>query len=275
MWRFLLLAAVLMLSPARAEELAVSRALTVEGKSRSYLVFVPTGATQAPLVITLHGHGQSARGMEAMSGWNKVAALEGAVAVYPLARGGRWRIFGADSEDVAFLRTLIDTLAAEGVVDPRRVFINGYSGGAQMSWRFACEAPTRVVAAGFVAGAAPNGCGLGAKPPVLMFHGLMDRSLPFEKRRDTLAIPRLGQAWAARQNCDPAEAVEALEAPAQRDDGVRRHVWVCDPAAPVQLLSFKRGGHDWPGHSASLGARSVDATQEMWRFFQAHDPHRP
>ena len=258
------------LSAVRAEELATRRTLDVDGKHRKFNVYAPAGVKRAPLIITLHGHGQTARQMEALSGWNAVAAEHGAVVVYPLARGVNWRIFGPFSPDVDFLLALIDQLAAEDLVDPTEVFVNGYSGGAQMSWRFACQMPARVVAAGFVAGAAPDGCGLGRKPPIIMFHGELDRSLPYQHARGTLAIPELGRAWAARVDCTPQQTVEALTGAEQRAEGVRLHRWWCDLNESVELYSFRHGGHVWPGHPGSRGSRSVDATAVMWAFFQAH-----
>ncbi len=257
-------------SAVRAAELATPRTLDVDGKHRKFNLYAPAGVKRAPLVITLHGHGQSAKEMEKLSGWNAVAARHGAIVVYPLARGANWRIFGPSSPDVDFLLALIDQLAAEGLVDPTRVFVNGYSGGAQMSWRFACQMPTRVAAAGFVAGAAPDGCGLGRKPPVIMFHGEADLSLPYRNARGTLAIPELGHAWAAREGCTPRETVEALAGIEQRAEGVQLHRWWCDANASVELYSFRRGGHDWPGHPRSIGSRSMEATATMWDFFQVH-----
>lgn len=261
-------------SPAAVDDPATTRELDVAGELRRYHLFAPPDAKRAPLVITLHGHGQTAKQIEAMSGWTAVAARHGAVVAYPLSRGERWRIFGPRSPDVEFLVALIDQLAADGLVDPARVFVNGYSGGAQMSWRFACQEPTRVVAAGFVAGAAPDGCGLGDKPPVILFHGERDSSLPFMDGQRTLDIPSLGQAWAAREGCQPTATIEVKTDPKLRAEGVRRHHWACDADAPVLLYSFRRGEHDWPGHARSHGSRSVDATAVMWEFFQAHAPAR-
>ncbi len=257
-------------SPICAQDAATPRTVNVGGQERKFNLFAPSGLKQAPLIITLHGHGQSAKQIETLSGWNAVAAANGAVVVYPLARGARWRIFGDTSPDVEFLLALIDHLSSEDLVNPALVFVNGYSGGAQMSWRFACEVPNRVVAAGFVAGAAPNGCGLGRKPPVIMFHGEKDLSLPYKNERRTLPIPELGRAWAARAGCDPQESVERLSDAPRLAEGVRLHRWVCDPDAPVELFSFKRGGHDWPGDEHNTGSRSVDATAFMWDFFRAH-----
>ncbi|MGL6289052.1 MAG: alpha/beta hydrolase family esterase [Silanimonas sp.] len=265
------------LADERTDERATSQTLEVDGRERRFNLYAPPGVSQAPLVITLHGHGQSAREVEALSGWNAIAAEHGAIVVYPFSRGTNWRIFGPSSPDVDFLLALIDRLAADGLVDPARVFVNGYSGGAQMSWRFACEVPTRVAAAGFVAGAAPDGCGLGRKPPVIMFHGEADLSLPYKNARGTLAIPALGRAWAARAGCTPRETVESLTGAEQRAERVSVHRWWCDDEAPVELYSFKRGGHDWPGRSRRGGSRSVDATATMWAFFQDHvrSTHEP
>lgn len=255
---------------ARADERASPRTLEVDGVQRRFNLLLPEGARPAPLIITLHGHGQSAREVERLSGWNEVAATEGAVVAYPAARGVNWRIFGPSSPDVAFLLALIDELADAGLVDADRVFVNGYSGGAQMAWRLACEAPARVAALGFVAGAAPDACGVGAKPPLIMFHGEADRSLPYRNATGTLAIPALGRAWAERPGCVPEETTGFLADTGQRAEGVLRHRWCCEAAAPVELYSFKRGGHHWPGRSRAAGSRSLDATRVMWEFFRKH-----
>lgn len=265
----LMLSALAAAASESTEALATPRTLEVDGTTRRFNLFAPPGAQRAPLVITLHGHGQSTRQIETMTGWNAVAAEHGAVVAYPSSRGAQWRIFGADSPDVDFLLALIERLASEGLVDSQRVFVNGYSGGAQMSWRFACQMPTRVVAAGFVAGAAPDGCGLGHKPALIMFHGERDRSLRFRNAPGSLDIPALGRAWATRAGCEPQESVDALQDPAPLAEGVRRHRWSCDGQGPVELYRFKRGGHHWPGHSRSVGSLSVDATATMWEFFQA------
>jgi polyhydroxybutyrate depolymerase len=270
----LLLVLAVHASGVKGQERAVDRAmpqtLEVDGQTRRFNLHAPSGVRPAPLIITLHGHGQSAREVEDLSGWNAIATEHGAVIVYPLSRGVRWRIFGPSSPDVDFLLALIDRLAADGLIDPAQVFVNGYSGGAQMSWRFACQRPDRVAAAGFVAGAAPDGCGLGHKPPVILFHGEADLSLPYANARGTMAIPALGRAWAAREGCEPRGTIESLAGAEQRAERVQRHRWQCDDGAPVELYSFKRGGHDWPGHSRSSGSQSVDATALMWAFFNTH-----
>lgn len=266
----LLLLLVIPATVVGAADGATPQTIDVDGRERRFHLYAPPGAQRAPLIITLHGHGQSASEVEALSGWSAIASEQGAVVVYPVSRGVNWRIFGPSSPDVAFLAALIDRLAADGLIDPARVFVNGYSGGAQMSWRFACEMPTRVAAVGFVAGAAPNGCGTGTKPPVILFHGEADRSLPYANARGTLPIPALARAWATTKACTPRETVEPLAGQGQRQEGVRWHRWWCGDDAPVELYSFRRGGHDWPGRSNRAGSRSVDATATMWAFFQHH-----
>jgi polyhydroxybutyrate depolymerase len=54
---------------------------------------------------------------------------------------------------------------------------------------------------------------------------------------------------------------------------VTRQEWTqCARTTSVILYSINHQGHSWPG-SKQAGAntsQAIDATAEMWRFFQAH-----
>jgi pimeloyl-ACP methyl ester carboxylesterase len=59
-------------------------------------------------------------------------------------------------DDLRFLAALIDALVAELGVDRGRVFAAGFSNGASIVYRLACERPELVAAAAPVAGALPR-----------------------------------------------------------------------------------------------------------------------
>src|SRR3546814_3672550 len=53
-------------------------------------------------------------------------------------------------DDVRFLDHLIDDAIATFGVDPHRIYMGGYSGGAMMTLRYACEVPGRIAGTALV-----------------------------------------------------------------------------------------------------------------------------
>jgi polyhydroxybutyrate depolymerase len=59
-------------------------------------------------------------------------------------------------------------------------------------------------------------------------------------------------------------------------DVMRREYTHCAQDATVALYIIQGGGHTWPGGGplpewfAGPTSRSIDASAEMWAFFQAH-----
>ena len=59
-------------------------------------------------------------------------------------------------------------------------------------------------------------------------------------------------------------------------DVTRRSHVDCAGGADVVLLTIEGGGHTWPGGTplpewfAGPTSRGVDATRQMWAFFEAH-----
>jgi polyhydroxybutyrate depolymerase len=88
-----------------------------------------------------------------------------------------------DADDVVFLNELLDELIEDYPVDPQRVYIYGYSAGAAMAHRLACDNAERF--AGIVAGAGftlgdPQFCAPAVPISVLQFHSKGDEVVLFE-----------------------------------------------------------------------------------------------
>lgn len=259
-------------------------AIVSAGEERRYLLYVPDSydpAVPAPLVITIHGLVQWPAHQEGLSGWNELADREGFLVVYPAGTGFplRWRANGPDAEpDIAFLTDLIDTLSAEYAIDPARIYANGLSNGAGMSFVLGCALSERIAALGLVGGAYTcpwEACDPERPVPAIVFHGTDDPVVPFAGGRSgplDAPFPVIDE-WVdemARHNgCDPDP--ETLPA-----SGVVRGVRYSDCAADVVYYTVEGGGHTWPGGGylpywlAGHITQDIDATEEMWRFFQEH-----
>ena len=245
-----------------------ARVLVADGEERTYVLHVsPAGweGTDVPLVIDLHGLSSTPETQDELSGFRAKADTEGFVVAQPQADGllPTWLAGFDPSPDVTFLRGVIADVASHVDVGP--VFVSGFSNGAGMAHRIACDAPEAVAAIGVVAGAYPDsGPCLGAVP-VIAFHGVADRVVPFTGAGSLLPdILEWTASWADRGGCAEPERIDVA-------DDVERVVWTDCESATVELYVIADGRHGWPG-TTSFGrlfdsTSSISATDVMWEFF--------
>lgn len=116
-------------------------------RARTYLLVVPEGynaQTPYPLVMVLHGGGGNAAGARAQTDLEKVASGK-AVFVYPEG-GGSWDLDSPASTngDVALFDAILLATHNNLCVDPKRVFLTGFSNGAYMANQLACRRGERI-----------------------------------------------------------------------------------------------------------------------------------
>jgi polyhydroxybutyrate depolymerase len=133
------------------------------GATRSYILHVPPqydGRTRMPVVVDMHGLGQTAAGQPAQGGWNRKADAVGIVMIYPQGLNNSWnggpccgpsQLMNVD--DVGFLKAAVNKTAQDGCIDLKRVYATGLSNGGVMSHYLGC------VAADFFAAVAPVSAG--------------------------------------------------------------------------------------------------------------------
>ena len=128
-----------------------------------------------------------------MTGFDRIAARDGIIAVYP---DGTARLPGirfltwnaghccgaameANVDDVGFIGAIIDALVSNGRADPSRVYVTGMSNGAMMAHRLGRELSTKLAAIAPVVGAV-----FGDEPPprapvpAFVIVGAEDQSVP-------------------------------------------------------------------------------------------------
>ncbi|HLA90995.1 MAG TPA: PHB depolymerase family esterase [Gemmatimonadaceae bacterium] len=287
--------------PARQPATSVERALTVDGRRRTYRLYAPpsAGRARAPLVLVFHGGGGRRRNAESMTRFNGIAAREGFVVAYPDGYGRNWNdgrtdfdatAFREHVDDVAFVRALIADVARVTPIDPKRVFATGISNGAIFSHYLGAKLAAQIAAIAPVVGgmADPFYREFAPSEPVSVFaiQGTKDPLVPIgggnvagEGRGRIIATGEAMRMWAAADGASPAPVAGRLPDRDPRDGcTVISKKWTGGRnGTEVWLYELHGAGHTWPGGSQYLPklvvggvCRDFDASEAIWAFFRTH-----
>lgn len=165
-------------------------------RPRPVNVYVPSsydGHTPIPLVILLHGYGQSG---EAAADWLRLSSVAESLGVLWCAPGSRtdkggnqfWNATdaccdfdGSGEDDASYLRDLIREIAAHSAVDRKRVYLIGLSNGAFMAYQMALLHADLVAGVAAIAGMTSFERPDGPSQPVniLHIHGTADTTVAY------------------------------------------------------------------------------------------------
>lgn len=279
------------------------------GGARRYRLFMPRLFTpgslmppgsaspeRLPLIVMLHGCGQSADGFALSTRMNRIAVKERFGVLYPeqdrhANLQGCWNWYDTDTRrayrEAATLIAAIDQVVHLHPLAADRVAVAGLSAGASMAALLASRHPERFAAVVMHSGVPPGAAHstgsalramLGrvpaqqgapsaaaaeaapAMPPLLVIHGTADRIVATANGEAAV------QAWAAA-----AGAAAAPSRIVQR--GQRRAMTVTDFKRRGQTVAtlclVDRLGHAWSGGAASQrfsDAAGPDASRMVWAF---------
>ncbi len=264
--------------------------------SSACLLYVPDSydpTRPTSLIISIHAGATWPAHQKNLTRWNRLADAHGFIVVYPsgtpevfnVVRTWRTFVVGPGLErDVRFITELIDSLRSAYNIDPTRIYANGLSNGGGMAFVLSCTLSDRIAAVGVVAPAQSlpsDWCKYTRPVPLISFHGDADSLAPyhggplgdpfnpikpvFPSARDFAAL------WATRNGCAASPVQSTVAA-----DVTRLEHPDCADGAAVVLYTILGGGHTWPGGKpmpewrVGHTSNSIDATSEMWAFFQAH-----
>lgn len=230
--------------------------------ARRYHLFVPPGLAPLPgetfpLLVMLHGCGQTGRDLAASSRMNRLAARERFLVLYPeqerVANAhGCWNWFerrnGKADAEAATLLAAVDKVAKRYPVDLSRVAVAGLSAGASMAVLMAALYPHRFCAVAMHSGVAP-GTAESAATAIAAMHGRRDAHLP------VAILPQV-----------PTQAAAAAGAPYS----ARRSLQRCPLAGAARRCRWCRVGAQRGGHRVAVGADAGRAGRP-----RAHPAARP
>jgi polyhydroxybutyrate depolymerase len=270
-------------------------------------------------VLAFHGGGQTASALEAMAQLRPKAdassfilvEAEGTGALGPGTSGaidawnaGNCCAYPSEKaiDDVAFVRATSDDVATQVCVDPQRVFATGFSNGAMLAHRLACELSDRIAAIAAVSGGMGEEnlavtppetiftCDPPRPVPVLHIHGTQDVCYPFDGGPSPLIgattfepVMTTIDGWVARNGCEPTTKTVLANGRAT----CKEYACPAGGAGDVELCTIQGGGHywpggnDWPGSETLCGmgqgvlSADLDANDALWQWFVAHPMPTP
>ena len=278
--------------------------IEVDELKRTYLTYIPQGLTQGvPLVVVLHGSGQSSTQIRRATGYGfeRLADEHGFAVVYPNGYEGYWNacnIAGDYSanrlnvDDVKFLTGILDNLTSEIGIDRDHVFAVGLSRGGHMALRLALEAPSRFRAVAAVAANVPAPENFKCKPAgqgtssVMIMNGTKDPLIPFDggevklfgllKRGKVRSSRESGQYFADLNEINGAP--ETNETQVADEAHVEQVLWRNDSKVEVELMAIHGGGHGMPQpyvrYPRLLGPtlKEPNGPAVIWAFFERQRP---
>lgn len=283
--------------------------LAVGDREREAIVYVPPTyrrSVEVPLVFMLHGMGGTATNSICETGWSKKAEDAMFIVVYPEATrpdtqsppslranpqawndgSGRFHAAEQQIDDVAFIEALVDRVVGDYAIDPKRIYVAGFSNGASMAFRVGAELPSKVAAIAPNAGACwLEKLQLSQGVSLCYITGTDDSLNPLEGGFPKLAIG--GREQGGRKKPAVQETIDkwvrALECEGKPDrdtttDGVRvRRYGKGRDGAEVDFTTIEGLGHHWAGGVGQApeflvgeNTKKLTATDVVWEFFSLH-----
>ena len=253
-----------------------THSLNSAGAEREYLLYIPDGYTgeSLPLLFSLHGSGGIPQNQVDTSHFDALADQYGFVVVFPagaytnsVSRRSWNANKDAGVDDVQFVRDMIEDIAGKVSIDRRRIFTSGFSGGARMSSRLACELSDVLAAAAPVAGLQyPDGCTLKRPIPIISIHALDDGTNQYTVSENSRPYWRMGvetalDKWRQANGCALSNEDRSLS------QNVTLYSWTdCRGSAEISYFLRQVGGHTWP----NTNNNDIQASELIWEFFSRH-----
>ena len=253
-----------------------SQSMMYDNENREYLIYIPqnynNNNSPMPILFAFHGFGGYSQYFINTADFRSLADQHNFIIVYPQALicngGTTWNTNppGGDNkcsqDDIGFFGALLYELIGNYNIDSSKVFLTGYSNGADFSYSMACFQSSLITAIAPVSGLMPmydpSECSPSHATSVLITNGTNDGSRPYNGIDGyMMSVDSTISYWAGYNNADSTPEVIT-------EGNIERYLYANgDNDTEAILLKVVNGGHDW--FNMTLGGLSFE--QIIWQFF--------
>ena len=253
-----------------------SQSMMYDNENREYLIYIPqnynNNNSPMPILFAFHGFGGYSQYFINTADFRSLADQYNFIIVYPQALicngGTTWNTNppGGDNkcsqDDIGFFGALLYELIGNYNIDSSKVFLTGYSNGADFSYSMACFQSSLITAIAPVSGLMPmydpSECSPSHATSVLITNGTNDGSRPYNGIDGyMMSVDSTISYWAGYNNADSTPEVIT-------EGNIERYLYANgDNDTEAILLKVVNGGHDW--FDMTLGGLSFE--QIIWQFF--------
>eukprot|EP00002_Diphylleia_rotans_P005026 TRINITY_DN139_c0_g1_i1.p1 TRINITY_DN139_c0_g1~~TRINITY_DN139_c0_g1_i1.p1 ORF type:complete len:306 (-),score=56.56 TRINITY_DN139_c0_g1_i1:99-1016(-) len=261
----------------------VETSIIFDRMSRAYNLYVPTDLPSdraVPLIVNLHCFTCVAEDQMAFSHFEVVAEENKFLVVHPRGYGRSWNAGPSccppaypNIDDVGFLRAVVADISRKYAVDSRRIYAIGFSNGAAMSFRLACDSADLFAAFATMAGYDPyesqllSNCRPSRPMPLLFFVGTNDPFCPTEGSiktiNDWLTLTGCRQSGAVSFQRGVTTCTSYTDGCPLQNGGIATNVTAC--------FSEGESHFYWPGSPGYPdGNNDIDASRQMRSFLSEY-----
>ncbi|WP_294744082.1 prolyl oligopeptidase family serine peptidase [uncultured Prevotella sp.] len=250
--------------------------ITVDGKARKYLLYVPNKVKEnAPVVFSLHGAGGVVSTSSHDPNFNPIADKDSFIVVYPQGLdtvfpglGGMtapgWSAYGEENFDTHFLLAVLEKIAEKYTIDRQRIYCCGFSNGGMMTYTMANTNSHIFAAFAAISGYPINEFHLhhtSWRPvPFLHIHGKSDDFVKYS------LVPNIIDNMVARNGANPVPQVTT------QSGSYKKSIYEAGEGGfPVIFYEIDGMGHE----AFTNKTEDSSSSQTMWNFFKQYTLDSP
>ena len=256
----------------------LSETMSYDNETREYLIYIPTSYdlnSATPILFAFHGFSGYNQYFINTADFRSLADQFNFIAVYPqglvCGDGTTWNTNppGGDNkcsqDDIGFFAALLSEISGNYNIDASKVFLTGYSNGADFSYSMACYQSSLVTAIAPVSGLMPMNDSSECQPShatsVMIFNGTIDYSRPYNGIAGyMMSVDQIVAYWSQYNNTDSSPQTNIV-------GDIENYTYLNgDNNSTVDLFKIVNGGHYW--FSLSYNGNSME--ELMWNFFSNH-----
>lgn len=256
-----------------------SQSMMYDNENREYLIYIPSSYdpnSVTPILFAFHGFGGYNQYFINTADFRSLADQFNFIAVYPqgliCGDGTTWNTNppGGDNkcsqDDIGFFGALLYEISGNYNIDSSKVFLTGYSNGADFSYSMACYQSSLVTSIAPVSGLMPmvdasSECQPSHATSVMIFNGTIDYSRPYNGIDGyMMSVDQTVAYWSQYNNTDSSPQTNII-------GDIENYSYLNgDNNTIVDLFKIVNGDHYW--FNLSYNGNSIE--ELMWNFFSSN-----